>query len=117
MSKVIAATLAVGSVLMFPEKTEAHPGVPTTATAYCITGRMADGTWTRPRSAATLPGGLRLGTRIRLTGRPFLGGLRKFVVRDRIGYGSTLDLWAGDCGAAVAWGRRSITYKIGWGKP
>lgn len=85
-------------------------------TAYCLTGRMADGTFTRARSAAH--NGLRLGTTIRLVGRQAgPRGMRKYVIRDRIGWGTQLDLWTGSCATARAWGRRTVRFKLGWGKP
>lgn len=82
------------------------------ATSYCLRGTMADGTYTRARSAAS--NRHPLGTRIRLTGRPGPGGLRLYVIRDRIGHGSELDLWAPTCGASLRFGRRTLTYRIGW---
>lgn len=86
------------------------------STAYCLTGRMADGTYTRPRSAAS--NRHPLGTRITLTSRQAgPGGLRRYVIRDRIGYGSDLDLWTGSCATARAYGRRIVTYRLGWRTP
>jgi 3D (Asp-Asp-Asp) domain-containing protein len=107
-------TLAVLGSISMPAQAEAvltEMG----ATAYCLQGTMADGTYTRARSAAA--NHLPLGTKIRLVGRPFLGGMRRFVVRDRIGWGTSLDLWTPSCGSATYWGRRGIRYKLGWGKP
>lgn len=57
-----------------------------------------------------------LGTRIYLTGTSFFG-MRRFVVEDRIGSGSELDFWASSCSTSLAWGRRYVTYRIGWPKP
>jgi 3D (Asp-Asp-Asp) domain-containing protein len=79
----------------------------TAATSYCLHGRMADGSYTRPGSAAM--NGVRLGTRIRLTGRSFYGQ-RTFVIRDRIGWGTRLDLWHSSCAASRAWGRRWVSF-------
>jgi len=83
------------------------------ATAYCLRGTMADGSYTRPGSAAH--NGLRLGTRIRLIGR-VAGprGRRRYVIRDRIGYGTQLDLWTGSCSTAIRWGRRNVRFRLGW---
>jgi hypothetical protein len=82
-------------------------------TAYCLRGTMADGTYTRPGSAAH--NGLRLGTRIRLVGaQAGPGGRRRYVIRDRIGHGTELDLWTGSCGAAIRFGRRTTRYRLGW---
>lgn len=79
------------------------------STSYCLSGRMADGTQTREGSAAS--NRHPLGTRLRLT-RPGPGGRRLWVVRDRIGYGSELDLWQPTCGQSRAWGRRSVSYRV-----
>jgi 3D (Asp-Asp-Asp) domain-containing protein len=86
-----------------------------TTTSYCLNGTMADGTQTRPRSAAS--NSLRLGTKIRITGRQAgPGGIRKYVIRDRIGYGTQLDLWTSSCYSARQFGRRTTTFKIGWAR-
>lgn len=87
---------------------------PVNATSYCLHGQMADGSYTRPRSAASniLP----LGTKIRLTGKAGPGGIRLYVIRDRIGWGTELDLWTASCSDALAFGRRNLRFKIGWGK-
>jgi hypothetical protein len=79
------------------------------STSYCLSGRMADGTYTRAGSAAS--NRHHLGTRIQLT-RPGPGGRRVWVIRDRIGYGSDLDLWQPACGLSRAWGRRTISYRV-----
>lgn len=79
------------------------------STSYCLNGRMADGSWTRAGSAAS--NRHPLGTRIRLTGRSFYGR-RIFVIRDRIGWGSSLDLWAPSCGMSRSWGRRTVSYVV-----
>lgn len=56
-----------------------------------------------------------LGTRIRLIGRQAgPGGIRRYVIRDRIGHGSDLDLWTPSCPGAVRFGRRTLSYRIGW---
>lgn len=89
---------------------------PVSTTAYCLNGTMADGTYTRRRSAAN--NYLRLGTRIRIVGHPAgPNGMRRYVVRDRIGYGTTLDLWTETCGKAIQYGRRAVSFKIGWSRP
>lgn len=83
----------------------------TRATAYCLTGRMADGTFTRDRSAAM--NGVPFGTRVYLRGaQAFLNGRRVFYVRDRIGHGTELDLWTPSCHKAIQWGRRGVTYTL-----
>lgn len=82
----------------------------TSSTAYCLSGTMADGTTVRPGSIAH--NGYPLGTHI--TVRPSPTGRRRFVVRDRIGWGSELDFWLPTCGAARAWGRRAVHVSRGW---
>jgi hypothetical protein len=83
--------------------------LPAHSTAYCLHGRMADGTITRAASAAS--NRHPLGTRIRLT-HPGPGGRRVWVIRDRIGYGSDLDFWQSTCQRARAWGRHTIHYRV-----
>lgn len=87
--------------------------IPNNVTSYCDQGVMADGTYTRARSAASNE--LRLGTRIRIVGRQAgVRGMRRYVVRDHIGWGSRLDLWTPSCSAATAFGRRTVRYILGW---
>jgi 3D (Asp-Asp-Asp) domain-containing protein len=84
-----------------------------TATAYspCSSGHvMADGTATRWGSVANNQ--LPLGTRIRFA-RP-VHGRRTFTVRDRggmRGWGA-VDIFMGDCRAAVRYGRRRVRYRV-----
>jgi 3D (Asp-Asp-Asp) domain-containing protein len=83
------------------------------ATSYCLHGTMANGKYVHKRAVAN--NFLFPGTRIRLVGRSFYG-LRKFVVSDtgpalRDGH---FDIWADSCSKSIAWGSRSIRYKIGW---
>lgn len=80
------------------------------STAYCLPGTMADGTHVRPGSVAH--NGYALGTK--LTIKPSPTGRRRFVVRDRIGWGTELDFWHPSCSGAIAWGRRRVTVKVGW---
>jgi 3D (Asp-Asp-Asp) domain-containing protein len=79
------------------------------STSYCEQGLMADGSFVRPGSVAmnTLP----LGSIVRLVGVSF-EGRRLFTVRDRIGWGSDMDLWTASCTAARAWGRRAVRYRV-----
>ena len=88
----------------------------TTATCYNLHGTMFDGSQTRARSVASNMH--RMGTKIRLIGRPFFGGYRRFVVRDT---GPALsdghiDIWYMGY-SCMAWGNRPIVYKLGWGRP
>jgi hypothetical protein len=85
------------------------------STAYCLQGRMADGSYTRFRSVAS--NRHPLGTRLRIVGHPSgPRGIRRVVVRDRIGWGSSLDFWTPSCGMAMGFGRKRVTYKLGWKK-
>jgi hypothetical protein len=102
MRRILTATALV--VAFTPATADARG---TAATSYCLRGRMADGTYTRSGSAAM--NGVRLGARIRLTGRSFFGA-RTFTIRDRIGYGTRLDLWAPSCAMSRAWGRRWVSF-------
>ncbi len=70
---------------------------------------MADGSYVRAGSVAS--NRHPLGTRIRLVGVTF-NGRRRFVVRDRIGHGSQLDIWTPSCAAAIGWGRRTVRYVV-----
>lgn len=81
-------------------------------TSYCLLGTMADGSYTRAGSAAH--NGLPLGTRITVE-PPFLNR-RRWVVRDRIGSGTELDLWAPSCDLSRGFGRRNTTLRLGWGQ-
>jgi len=82
------------------------------STGYCLNGTMADGTWTRPGSVAH--NGYPLGTRLTIAPSPT--GRRRFVVRDRIGWGTELDFWVSSCARAIAWGRRTVKVRVGWPK-
>src|SRR4051794_11315817 len=58
---------------------------------------MADGSWTREASVA--PNHHPLGTALEVTPAPT--GRRRWVVRDRIGWGTELDFWRPSCGLAL----------------
>lgn len=77
----------------------------TPATAYCLHGTMADGTYTRAGSVAH--NGYALGQKLTINGR-------RYVVRDRIGWGTTLDIWMPSCSSAIAFGRRTVRVRVGW---
>jgi hypothetical protein len=85
-------------------------GAPTDATSYCLRGRMADGTPTRPGSVAH--NGYPLGTRLRVW--PPVFGLTRWVVRDRIGWGTRIDFWAPSCALSRAFGRRRVSVATVW---
>jgi 3D (Asp-Asp-Asp) domain-containing protein len=91
-----------------------HPVVrAAVATSYspCSSGStMANGKRTHLGAAASV--GLPLGTRIRLVGPSFYGH-RLFTIEDTGALApNQLDLWTGDCGRAVRWGRRQVRYII-----
>jgi 3D (Asp-Asp-Asp) domain-containing protein len=107
---ISALLLAAVWLLALAKVADAHPGVRSGSTAYCLNGTMADGTQTRAGSVAH--NGYRLGTKLTISPSPT--GRRFFVVRDRIGYGTELDIWTSTCGAARAWGRRGVVVRVGW---
>ena len=88
----------------------ASVAIVTSSTAYCLTGTMADGSLTRARSVAH--NGFPLGTRLSISPSPT--GRRRFVVRDRIGWGTELDFWLPSCLWARSWGRRVVHVRVGW---
>ena len=75
-------------------------------TAYCWTGnRNAAGSWPQQGEVATLSRRIPFGTRIRIA------GIGVFVVRDRIGHSSDVDIYMGREGChsrAIAFGRRRL---------
>ncbi len=88
----------------------AAAAVAVSSTSYCLNGTMADGTPARRWSAAH--NGLPLGTHVWIT--PAVRGRHRWTVRDRIGWGTQLDLWAPTCTQAIAYGRRTVHLRIGW---
>ncbi len=74
------------------------------STAYCLSGVMADGTGVRAGSVAS--NRYPLGTVLEVTPAP--AGRRRWIVRDRIGWGTELDFWLPTCAAARTWGRRVV---------
>lgn len=107
---VVCLTFWIGIAVIVVDLADAHPGVRSGSTAYCLRGTMADGSYTRNGSVANNQ--YRLGTKLTISPSPT--GRRFFVVRDRIGYGSQLDFWVPSCGQARQWGRRSVTVRVGW---
>lgn len=78
------------------------------ATAYCLTGTMADGT--PAHRGAVAANRWPLGTRLRVSSSP-VGEI--VTVEDRIGSGSDLDFaLPGSCDEARSWGRRTITVEV-----
>jgi hypothetical protein len=90
--------------------TAALAAAPLDATSYCLHGRMADGTQTRAGSVAH--NGYPLGTRIRVW--PPIFGQQRWVVRDRIAWGTSIDFWAPSCALSRAFGRRRVSVAAGW---
>lgn len=75
------------------------------STAYCLNGTMADGTRTRSGSVAS--NRHPLGQRLTVNGQ-------RYIVRDRIGHGSELDIWMSSCADALRYGRRTVKVRVGW---
>ena len=80
------------------------------STAYCLSGTMADGSGVRVGSVAN--NWYPLGTKVTVSAAPLR--TRRYVVRDRIGWGTQLDFWVPSCSMAIAWGRRTVRMRIGW---
>lgn len=75
------------------------------STAYCLTGRMANGSPASYGSVAM--NGVPLGSRWAVLSGPLAG--RVLVVRDRIGHSSGFDVaMPGNCRAAINYGRRTV---------
>jgi 3D (Asp-Asp-Asp) domain-containing protein len=87
--------------------------IATVSTAFCLSGTMADGSGVRFGSIAH--NGYPLGTRVTVS--PPFYGRRRFTVRDRIGWGTSLDFWAPNCSMAIRWGRRVVRVRRGWTYP
>jgi 3D (Asp-Asp-Asp) domain-containing protein len=79
-------------------------GTSLSVTAYCLTGRMADGQRVHPGAAA--------GNRWPFGTRLSVPGWGVVTVEDRIGHGSDLDLWTPSCAAARSWGRRRLVVEV-----
>jgi len=74
------------------------------STAYCITGTMSDGTYTRAGSVASYS--YPLGTHLIVSNSPTRR--KEWIVRDHIGCCSQLDFWVSTCWKARQWGRRPV---------
>lgn len=76
------------------------------STAYCLTGRMANGQYAHDGAVAV--NNVPFGTRYHVHTGPLAG--RTFVVKDRVGWGSEFDVaMPGRCQDARNYGRRTIT--------
>lgn len=115
--RTVAAALTVLFTVSAVDDVAGYKLHRTYATCYSLSGTMADGSQVRLRSAASNVHPL--GTRIRLVGRPFYRGLRRFIIRDTgpaLADGH-LDIWWPYYGGCIGWGKRPIAYKLGWGRP
>jgi 3D (Asp-Asp-Asp) domain-containing protein len=78
------------------------------STAYCLTGTMSDGSYTRPGSVAS--NDYPLGTHLIVSNSPTKR--KHWIVRDHIGWGTQLDFWVPTCWQARQWGRRAVHIKV-----
>lgn len=107
MTRIAFAALV--AVLLIPAPAEARRSY---ATSYCLQGQTASGAYVNRRTAAHnfFP------FRTRVTIRPAFYGRHWFVVQDTggaLGDGH-FDLWHPNCSASIAWGARSIRFRVGW---
>lgn len=81
------------------------------ATAYCLKGRMANGSGVRRGVVAADPRVLRLGTKIYVNAGPYSG---TYTVSDTGGAikGNILDVWVPSCSEANRFGRRTVSVSI-----
>ena len=97
------AALASAAAVTFALAHTTSTIVTTTAYSPCSSGTItASGQPVRPGIAAA--NWLPLGTRIRIWPPAF--GRTRYVVDDRVGYGTQLDLYTSSCTAAIQYGRR-----------
>lgn len=75
---------------------------PLEATSYCQNGITASGQ--RPFVGEVAANIYPLGTHLVVS--PAVWGRTRFVVEDRIGWGSSIDFYTPDCRAAIDFGRR-----------
>lgn len=113
--KIAALTVAI-LLLVATAASAAHYTVASTAYSPCSAGTtMANGHHVRWGAVAN--NFLALGTKIRLDHRVWahrgdgrLVGRRWFTVADRIGWGSSLDIWMPNCQDAINYGRRTAGF-------
>lgn len=74
------------------------------ASAYCLTGKMANGQRVHNGAIAADPRVLKLGTKVKIQ------GMGTFVVKDTGGAikSNRIDIWMGSCRAARVFGRRDV---------
>jgi 3D (Asp-Asp-Asp) domain-containing protein len=84
-------------------------GTPTTysATAYCLTGKMANGQ--KPHRGAIATYGLPLGTKVHLDAGKYTG---EYIVKDRGVYGKRIDIWVPSRKEALGFGRRPVKLTV-----
>lgn len=80
----------------------------TDSTMYCLQGVMANGRYVHEGAVAS--NWHPLGTRLIVNGR-------RYVVEDRIGWGTHLDIWTSSCYRARAYGRVRVRVVVGWSRP
>ena len=117
--KLAGATLAILTLTIGLAFAKAHYPHTANSTAYCDRGDTAmqkpgGGAYQTHRGIVAM-NNLPLGTKI-TTARRGPDGRRRYIVRDRIGWGSELDFWVPSCERARRWGRRDMKYRIGWSK-
>ena len=80
-----------------------------TVTAYCDTGVMRDGSYTRPGVVAVDPSVIPLGSRLTIDGLPGI-----YLAADTGGgvIGSWVDVWHESCLAAREWGRQTRAVEV-----
>ena len=78
------------------------------ATAYCLTGKMANGQKVHSGAIAADPSVLKIGTKVRIHGHGI------FVVKDTGGAirGYKIDIWNPSCSQARIFGRRTVQLTI-----
>lgn len=89
-------------------KHPASPALRVHSTAYCLSGRMANGQYAH-RGAAAM-NGVPLGTRFRVMTGPLRGKI--LTVKDRVGHGSEFDVaMPNNCSSARRYGRRTVNLR------
>lgn len=102
MRKMLLAVIAAFALL--PATAQAYT---VSTTGYCLRGTMANGQYVHWGAVANnfLP----LGATIRMSRAIY--GRRYFKVKDRIGWGTALDIWFPTCSQARVFGRRTLTFR------
>lgn len=79
------------------------------ATAYCLHGTTATGTWTRPGTIAVDPRVIPLGSVV------YVPGYGRAIARDTGSAikGARIDVWLSSCSRARSWGVRRLRIRVG----